>query len=259
VAIAPEAYITHGLCKQVIHYRLEVYRDIVPLTDLWGMIEAWDTTVVLTSLLGEPFQNHSVRNKTYADRIQEHCNNYISTCGKKNMKYLFKLLSIPLVLFGFSTIQGYTLPKSEREVNKTLALAAKACAKKYKLHVAGEGAAMPGGIVESLFLSFSYQGILTKNEIRKIIVGCTNEVLNAATSNDNLQEHLKLKPFTIDNIDIDVFIHDSQGNYIYDPNIFVADIRNGIITYKTRDPQNDYKYKSEVTETYAEALKLLQQ
>jgi RHS repeat-associated protein len=83
VAIAPGAYIPHGLCKQVIHYRVEAYRDIVPLTDLWGMIEAWDTTVVLTSLPGEPFQNHSVRNKTYADRIQEHCNNYISTYGKK--------------------------------------------------------------------------------------------------------------------------------------------------------------------------------
>jgi hypothetical protein len=175
------------------------------------------------------------------------------------MKYLFKLLSIPLVLFGFSAIQGYTQPKSEREVNKTLTLAAKACIKKYKVQVAGEGAAMPGGIVESLFLSFSYNGILSKNEIRKTIIGCTNELLNAATSNDNLQEHLKLKPFTIDNIDIDVFIYDSQGNYIYDPNIFVAGLRNGIITYKTRDPQNEYKYISITSETYAEALKLLQQ
>lgn len=175
------------------------------------------------------------------------------------MKNWLILISIPLFLFSCSFIQSFTSSNSEKQVNKTLNSGAKICMKKFGVRAAGEGASMPGGIVNSLFLSFDYSGILKKNEIRAMIVGCATELLNAALSNKDLQGYLKSQPITIDNIDIDIFIHDNKGNYIYDPNIFVADIRNGIITYKTRDPKNDFKYISITRETYAEALKLLEE
>ncbi len=164
-----------------------------------------------------------------------------------------------LFSFSFSFIPKFNLSNSEKQVNKTLNMAAKICRIKYKIHPMGEGASMPGDIVEKLFLSFSHEGSLSKDEIRKIVVGCIQELFNAASSNQELQEHLKEKPFKIENVQINLFVQSNDGSNLYDPNISVGNVRNGIITYLTNDPENEYKYKSEVTETYAEALKLLQQ
>lgn len=57
--------------------------------------------------------------------------------------------------------------QSEDVVHMIQDQAAKACEEKYHMQVWGKGSSMPGGIVKAIFLSFKYNGILTRDEIRK--------------------------------------------------------------------------------------------
>lgn len=113
------------------------------------------------------------------------------------------------------------------------------------------------GIIEAIGADFEINKILSKDEIRKILVDCTEEFLKEMNANKEIRPELKTYPCTAKNVRISIFITDPSREKTYDPNIAVAVILNGTIHYRTNDKDNQFQYKSKTEEPYEEALKLV--
>jgi hypothetical protein len=154
--------------------------------------------------------------------------------------------------------QDIYLSEGERLVNETLDKTARVIHQKYHLHPAGEGVAMHGGPIRELFLSFTTKGRYTQEELRRLVINCADELVNQVNINENIQPFLFERPFTIKNTQIVIFNYDKNGSLIYDPEIANVEIVDGMLTYLTEDPEDRFKYKTRITETYEEALEALQ-
>lgn len=146
----------------------------------------------------------------------------------------------------------------DRSVGKVLNNATKVIQKKYKIKASGTGISMPDGIVGHLGLAFTTKSSLSKNELRKLLVGGGQELLKQINDNKDIQPFLKTAPFTIKNVEIIIYNHDKDGRGLRDPEISTAEISDGILTYRTINPDNHFQYKNEFRETYEEALEALQ-
>ncbi len=83
-------------------------------------------------------------------------------------------------------------------------------------------------------------------------------MLYQINSNEEFRSCLIKYPFTIENVQIYIYNRDKTGEYVFDPEIGVADVTNGLSTYITYDPEGQYcEYKNEFKETYQEALEFL--
>ncbi len=167
------------------------------------------------------------------------------------------------ILFWFDAEDKY-LSKSERLVNQILYETSSSITKKYKIAVIGTIVSMPEGKIKRLGLDFSSYQNLSKDQLRKFLIEFAEMLLHNVTSNEEIQYSLENKPFTIENIQMAIYNHDHEGYWVYDPEIGIGEIRRGILTYVTHNPerknQKTYKYfKSmhEYEETYAEALQIL--
>ena len=150
--------------------------------------------------------------------------------------------------------QRYQPSKGEQLVNSTLAKTAKIIKEKYPLNPCGSGAAMPGGPIQELILCFDTKYPLTKEQLRELLIKTGTELVNQVNENQEIQPFLKEPPFTIKNVQIIIYNHDKEGRSLVDPHISNAQIVQGIFTYSTIDSEDTFKYKSESTETYEEAL-----
>mgnify|MGYP003429451552 FL=1 len=166
-----------------------------------------------------------------------------------SMVVVGSLISYPFLL--------YPLPREEQLVNQILADAAKIIRDKYCLHPCGAGAAMPGGPVRGLLLSFDTQRPHTKEELRKLLIETAHVLLNQVTQNKEIQQFIYEKPFTIKNVQIMIFNRDKKKYEVCHPGISTAQIDSGELTYRTVDKANTFVFKNEYEESYEEALELL--
>ena len=74
---------------------------------------------------------------------------------------------------------------------------------------------------------------------------------------EEIQKFLKERPFTIKNIQIIIYNYDKEGREVYDPGIATAQISEGVLTYRTVDSTDTFKFKQQFEESYEEALKAL--
>ena len=166
-----------------------------------------------------------------------------------------------IVLFsiftGFFSLNDPHISKGEALVNRILSDTSKIIKNKYHLKPSGLGAAMPGGPVQELTLCFTIKGPFSKERLRKLVVECAQEVVNHVNANAEIQQFLAKPPFTVKNVQIIIYNHDKDGRQTNDPEIATAQISQGILNYRTNDPNDRYRYKSEIDETYGEALKIL--
>lgn len=128
--------------------------------------------------------------------------------------------------------------------------------KKYPLTCIGEGGGMMK-CVEMMSISFTCNRILEKNEARRLIVDAAEIYLNQINSNEQIRPYLKNYPFTIENIEIRIFISDAKGYDVYDPNIAVVSVIDKNVLYKTQEKDQKYGYKSRVFESYEEAKNIV--
>lgn len=152
---------------------------------------------------------------------------------------------------------NYQLSKGEQLVNSVLAKTAKIIKSKFGLKPSGEGAAMPGGPIQKLALCFDTNYPHTKEQLRELLIKSANELLNEVNENEEIQKFLKERPFTIKNIQIIIYNHDKEGREVYDPGIATAQISKGVLTYRTVDSTDTFKFKQQFEESYGEALKAL--
>lgn len=172
----------------------------------------------------------------------------------------FSIVLITLIIFtGFimANKQQYYPSKGEQLVNSILAKTAKIIEKKYNIKPSGEGAAMPGGSIQGLTLCFDTNFIHTKEQLRELLIISAKELLRQVDENNDIQEFLKERPFTIKNIQIIIYNHDKDGKEIYDPNISGAQIAQGVLTFRTVDKSDIFRFKNQFEESYDEASKAI--
>lgn len=168
------------------------------------------------------------------------------------------------LLLNFFSLNGFIMNKyapppyvqiSDQLSNKT----AKILEEKYHLNLIGTG----GGLfkcVNMLSLSFNIQGSLSKDDLRKILIDGVNTFLNEINNDINIRPYLKRYPFLAEDVEIKLFIVDSQRREVFHPEISVAIARSGELVYKTESEQNKtrYGYESVNKEKFEDALKIVQ-
>lgn len=173
------------------------------------------------------------------------------------MKSILIMMTTLLSLFCINKNQVYP-SKQERLVNHILDKAATLIEKKYKLNTIGQGSAMPGGVIRKFNLVFDTNKRYPKEYLRKLLIDCTNDLLHQVNTNEEIRPFLIKDPFTEKNVQIIIHNHDKNRRELFDPEIAVAEISEGILTYKTNDPNDSFKYKNTYTERYTDALRALQ-
>lgn len=143
---------------------------------------------------------------------------------------------------------------SHQRINKT----GKRLEKKYNMSISAIGGASKGGIW-LIDVGFDRLGDpMTIEEGRRAIVDCVQEYLKDINTDEALRPYLKVYPFTIDNLHIAIFHGAKDGGLVFDPILELIAADEFGVVYKTRDPDNIYKYKNIYKETYEEALAILQ-
>ncbi len=179
------------------------------------------------------------------------------------MRLFFKIFIIIILLFiGYQVVfnrEDPYLSEAEKSVNSILGKTASIIKEKYKIKPCGAGAAMPGNAVKQLTLCFDTQEQYTKEQLRELLIKSAQILLHQITINETIQKYLVTTPATIDNVDIIIYNTDKNGIVGVDPIIATAGILNGQLTYKTKDPDDIFKYKNRFNETYQEALKALEE
>jgi hypothetical protein len=151
----------------------------------------------------------------------------------------------------------YYPSKGEQLINSTLAKAAKLIQEKYNIRPSGVGVAMPGGPIQEVTLCFDTKHPNTKEQLRELLIKISQELLDQINRNKELQEFIKEPPFKIKNVQIIIYNHDKDGKEIYDPNISGAQIAQGVLTFRTVDKSDTFRFKNQFEESYDEALKAL--
>lgn len=172
-----------------------------------------------------------------------------------NLASFFTLLFIGFGMPFFNN--GISSSKEEDLVDQIQSKVIATIEKQYPLHSCGSGAAMPDGPIRELTLCFSSKN-LNRDELRFMLVRCAQELLREVQSTNGINDYLYKPPFKISDIQIIIYNHDKDGRELLDPLIGSAEISRGILTYDTVDPINTLRYKNTFSETYEEALKILE-
>jgi hypothetical protein len=183
-----------------------------------------------------------------------------SDSRRNAVKVIFISLVVLLIFMSFimrDKQQEYYPSKGEQLINSTLAKAAKFIQEKYNIRPSGVGVAMPGGPIQEVALCFDTKYPYTKGQLRELLIKISQELLDQINRNKKLQEFIKAPPFTIKNVQIIIYNHDKDGTEIYDPNISGAQIAQGVLTFRTVDKSDTFRFKNQFEESYDEALKAL--
>lgn len=143
-------------------------------------------------------------------------------------------------------------------IGKLLSKTEKKLVNKYNFRPIGTGLAMPGGVIKSIGLSFQITGPLKKEELRKILIDADQELLNSINESIEIRPYLEKYPFTLDNVEINLFVIDKRGAGVDDPEIAIASISHEELEYLVLAPDRVRTTMAEYTETFQEALKLLE-
>lgn len=175
---------------------------------------------------------------------------------------IFILCPLLLILTGcmLHLLNGYEYEYSEQYelVGKILEKTSKKLEKKYQMSTCGSGIGMPNGIVGMLALSFEKVGPLTKDEGRKIVVNCVQEMMNAVNTNEQIRPFLKNFPFKPTNVEIAIFLRDKSRDFIYEPDYGIISATNGDVNYRFTKIENPLRFSADIEENFDDALKSVQ-
>jgi hypothetical protein len=166
---------------------------------------------------------------------------------------LFFLLITPLVLLGNTSNTQEGRAYRAAVVSNVLHRSAEKFQKQYPISPIGTLIGMPGGIVEKLGLDFQSKRLLTKEEVRNIVVRCACDFLREINADERLRPLMCIYPFTLEHIDITIYNALEDGSYVCDPEIGVASIWNNQIVYTIWGDTETLDVKRKVKESFKEA------
>ncbi len=106
-------------------------------------------------------------------------------------------------------------------------------------------------------LNFQVFRVLSKSEGRKMLIDSVNELLKEINTLSELQSFLNPAPFSPLNVEIHIFDYQPDGKDVYYPNIVAFTAYKGNLRYKTKIPENEFGYYTKESETYEEALSIV--
>lgn len=171
---------------------------------------------------------------------------------------MLSFIKIILFFIFFNLFGGSNISHEEKLVNQLLAKSGKHLAKKYKLDCIGNGAGMPEGEIHSLYLAFQRNKPVTMDEARQLIVAMSIDFLHSINSNEELKKYCVSFPFTENNAEIALFIFSKEGRELVEPDISIASLSHGVIRYRSWDKNNSYHLITMFSETYEEALQIVE-
>lgn len=177
------------------------------------------------------------------------------------MRIRYFLLLFLLCLFGCSSSSNYKLPPDELITNRIILETADELKEKYDLRLIGLGGKYNHEMkkTEIITLRFQVYKPLTKDEARILMFNATGLFLKNINEDPDIQQYLLDRPFTEKNLDFTIFITDTEGRDLYDPNIAVVALYNGKLKFLTNDPVAKNLYKSKMTESLEEAHKIVRE
>ncbi len=157
----------------------------------------------------------------------------------------------------FSCSEGSSgLSEKERLSNEMKAKTAKELEKKHGMQTIGMGGSSYDKI-RMLHLSFQIRVPLEKAFARELVVDCVQHLLKNINEDETIRPFLITYPFTEKNIEVAIFSVDEEGRDVYDPFLTEVSAVNGKVNFRTQSPENPYQYKTKETETFAEAVEIL--
>lgn len=158
------------------------------------------------------------------------------------------------VVFGHA---DFEISESEQAIGTVFGQVSSSLKTRYEICPVATVVSMPGGIIKLLGLDFQIYGPLRKEEIRKVLIDSADELLHKINTNEQIRLGLEVYPFTIANIEINLFIIDRSRREITDPDIGIASLSRGEISYLTLTWDGIPETVSEQTEFYEEAKKTM--
>jgi hypothetical protein len=147
------------------------------------------------------------------------------------------ILSVIVILTCLSSdmIWGSNISDAEKCVNKIIAESSRTLSKRHKMRCVGTSASMPWNTVRGVGLRFQIVGPLTQDQLRPILIDCTNEMVRLVNANTEIRPYLASYPFTPNNIDLVIFVKNAEGYPILPPEIGIADSLWGSLSYAACD------------------------
>lgn len=173
------------------------------------------------------------------------------------MKNKYHILLV-LFLLGCSIKKPYQPSEKIKTANNVRKEASIIISNKFNLLPFGSGGQMLDKI-EMLMLAFQSRTPLSEQEARRIIVESTEEFINAINKNEPIRLYLANYPCTEKNIELVLYIKDSNGrNISHNQEFDIVSCIQGVIKFKKSiKEQNQYKLITVHQETFQESKRTL--
>jgi len=174
------------------------------------------------------------------------------------MNTFSRIFFLMLIHFCFTSCRACNIDSVGPEYQTMYSMISRAAnelEKKYNLSFAGHGGRTDlEDKTTEIFASFQINRLLTKEEARTMILDIVDVFLNVINNDKDHRPYLQYYPFDVHGLRIAIFISNKDRSTPLDPNLCTISLYNGMIHYCTEDPENPLRYKSEIYESYEEAL-----
>jgi hypothetical protein len=172
------------------------------------------------------------------------------------IKKMLVVLVVLLVVGGFFLLDRKQTINPHYEViaNHITLDTAELLKERYGLNVIGIGGGMMDDI-KKMNLSLQSRKPLSINEGRDFIVMCIDTYLDQINSNKKVRPFLNAYPFTIENIEIKIFIDREEGENLAIGRLAVVSTHGRKIKYKV--VESEFRNEEVLSETYEEAREIV--
>jgi len=168
--------------------------------------------------------------------------------------YFLAVVSVTILCFSLMNFMIETSSEADIVLEQVTMKTFEKLKMKYQLSLIGIGGSRDGNEIIISSISFQLAHTMSQDECRKMILECAQKYLDEINSDKSLPLFLSVKPFGYKNIEVVIFMSHPDRTEPLHPEISVVSMTDGIIKYRTVNPENTYQYKS-VMETYEEALR----
>lgn len=161
------------------------------------------------------------------------------------------ILAVTFFIIGCSSF-GHLEPDYEKIADNITEKTAKKLKEQKNLSLVGIGGKMMNDI-QAMDMSFEFYQEIDLIQARKLIVCVIYEYLSDINSSKELKPYLHEYPFTAKNIEIRIWIYNSDKSRLPAENIYYISSINGMLEYYIRSEPHQPVYE----ETYEDALKIV--
>src|SRR3990167_143123 len=171
---------------------------------------------------------------------------------------IYLIICVKSLLFSNSfDITPYKGAYSKKELiaNTITQTTAKKLLTQQNLHLVGTGVGIINEI-EMLGMDFHYAQEVDLSTARNLLIVAIQSYLNEINQNKEIRHYLKNYPFTVNNIEIGIYVHRPDGSKVPKDKLYYLSAINGMLYYYLDEPKT-YSRITLHQETYEEALKIL--